>query len=1338
MASKKYMRIATKPLSLFSLFQKQIMLLGLICLLSVSARAEVPKGVQKRVSRFRVAESCLPPSASSQLDINNVRALLHNGGDMWWDLVGDPRYEVPKGSGRHSMFASSLWIGGLDQAGQLRVAAQTYRQSGIDYWPGPLTDGDASIDDVTCEQYDRMFKINKTEIDAFRADFSDNGQLDNPENYPNVFSWPGAGTELSTNADGIDVRAFRPDGSELFVAPFVDVDNNPFEYNPGAGDYPDIEGDQAIWWIINDKGNVHTETGGEPIGIEIHMLAFAFTTANAVNDMTFYKQTVVNRSSQTLNETFMGQWVDVDIGFAFNDYVGCDTARGLGFGYNATADDAGANGYGLNPPACGVDFFQGPLADPGDGVDNDKDGLIDEPNETIIMSKFVYYNNDFSLTGNPEVAQHYYNYLTGLWKDGTPIVDNFSNGGEGNGYGPSSPGNPSNFMFPGDACFNTGWTEDLAGNPKNQDRRFLQSAGPFTLQPGAVNEIITGVVWARGFFNDQFGSVCELLEADDIAQALFDNDFTLLDGPDAPELEISEYDRELVIRWGYDESLKNVRNNFNESYAQADPVLKANNVTDSVFTFQGYILYQLLDATVGPNELNDPDRARIIAQCDIEDGIGTIVNTQETAVEGLNQPVITEEVMVQGDDEGIFHSVQVDKDLFAQGADNGLKNYTTYYYAVIAYAYNDTSSDGRKFVPGNRFFRATAALPHPIEFEERGTVIQAEYGDGLEVTQVAGVGNGGNFVRITEDTERRILQSPFTTDRITYESGFAPINVKVVDPKTIKSSYYRVEVEGRRFVEREVVSEDPSSGTQVIDSTFAEWSLLESATEGGPFSSIFTATYVERTDPNSNRPVVSRPEPLSGTERVIEGHGFSISVENVEQAGDTLDIDGNSGVIGGAISFADPAQPWLDGLQDNDNIANGVWNWIQSDEREDNQFKAERLYDKNGDFETLVGGRWGPYALARSFNNDPIGGGAIGPGLPVGLVTNNRGIGVQDLIDLGELPDVDIVFTSDITKWSRCVVVETSPNSNLGSGAWPLSAKWKANVNQQGTTDGQQPQSLENHGKSWFPGYAINVNTGERLNIFFGESEWDKQNNGDDMIFNPTSDFGQNLDRVGGRHYVYVTNTRYDEMVSLENILQNADEAGTGGLSNTIFFDRTGNNLADVYKNVAWVGIPLVSSGVSLTSPAQIPTDARISLRVNQPFRARSGQVDIPAFTFNTVELAAQLGVEDVAKDALDKALVVPNPYYAYSAYETGQLDNRIKITNLPQKCRISIFTINGQLVRQFNKDSDEPDQDWDLKNHSGVPVASGVYIVHIDAFDLGEKILKMFAVMRQIDLDSF
>ena len=183
-------------------------------------------------------------------------------------------------------------------------------------------------------------------------------------------------------------------------------------------------------------------------------------------------------------------------------------------------------------------------------------------------------------------------------------------------------------------------------------------------------------------------------------------------------------------------------------------------------------------------------------------------------------------------------------------------------------------------------------------------------------------------------------------------------------------------------------------------------------------------------------------------------------------------------------------------------------------------------------------------------------------------------------------------------------------------------------------------------------------------------------------------------------------------------------------------------HIKDAYKHVAWVGVPLTATGFDIPTPADIPTQAKVSLRVNQPFGPRPGSTNVPLFSFNTVELAAMTGDTEVAKDALDDVLVVPNPYYAYSSYETGQLDNRVKITNLPQKCRISIFTLNGNLVRQYNKDSDDPDQDWDLKNTSGVPVASGVYIIHVDANidgrNLGEKVIKLFAVMRQIDLDSY
>ena len=62
-----------------------------------------------------VEELCQPSKAQSDLSINNVRATILGGGDMWWDL-NTARYEVPKGSNKHSMFAGSLWLGGVAPA----------------------------------------------------------------------------------------------------------------------------------------------------------------------------------------------------------------------------------------------------------------------------------------------------------------------------------------------------------------------------------------------------------------------------------------------------------------------------------------------------------------------------------------------------------------------------------------------------------------------------------------------------------------------------------------------------------------------------------------------------------------------------------------------------------------------------------------------------------------------------------------------------------------------------------------------------------------------------------------------------------------------------------------------------------------------------------------------------------------------------------------------------------------------------------------------------------------------------------------------------------------------
>ena len=93
---------------------------------------------------------------------------------------------------------------------------------------------------------------------------------------------------------------------------------------------------------------------------------------------------------------------------------------------------------------------------------------------------------------------------------------------------------------------------------------------------------------------------------------------------------------------------------------------------------------------------------------------------------------------------------------------------------------------------------------------------------------------------------------------------------------------------------------------------------------------------------------------------------------------------------------------------------------------------------------------------------------------------------------------------------------------------------------------------------------------------------------------------------------------------------------------------------------------------------------------------------------------------------------------YAYSNYEFDKLDNVVKIVNLPDICSVNIYTVSGTLVRTYNKDSPVTSIDWDLKNYAGIPISSGVYLIHIKVPGVCEKVLKWFGVIRPPDLDSF
>ena len=118
-----------------------------------------------------------------------------------------------------------------------------------------------------------------------------------------------------------------------------------------------------------------------------------------------------------------------------------------------------------------------------------------------------------------------------------------------------------------------------------------------------------------------------------------------------------------------------------------------------------------------------------------------------------------------------------------------------------------------------------------------------------------------------------------------------------------------------------------------------------------------------------------------------------------------------------------------------------------------------------------------------------------------------------------------------------------------------------------------------------------------------------------------------------------------------------------------------------------------------------------------------------------------QVNNQATSESALDMINVVPNPYYGKSTYEINQLDNRVKITNLPKNATISIYTVSGTLVRRMKKDTEISSIDWDLKNDYGIPIASGLYIIHVRTMIDGKeenKILKWFGVLSPIDLDTF
>ena len=1355
------------------------------------------------------AAACAPATGLKDLEWNNVKATIETGGNMWMDRANNmPSYEVPKGGGVSSLYAGALWMGGRSPDQQLKLAALTFRGSGNDYWPGPLTnDGSASVNENTCEQYDRFFVSLRQDAQRHRAyyDCVSAGDDDCEENYsiPGYFyDYPAMGNTAA--------------GQDLYLAPFYDYDQDGF-YNPQNGDYPwydflrevncasrrredivPLFGDQTFYWIFNDKGNAHTESQGQPIGMEIRAQAFAFNSNDEINNMTFYNYVLINQGTQTLTDTYFGSWVDADLGTATDDYVGCDVKRGLGYCYNGDNNDQPSSsslGYGLNPPAVGIDFFEGPYQDE-DNIDNPLttdiinatdsigipyrglgigygDGVAD--NERFGMRRFVYYNNSTNpIFGEPSVPLHFYNYMRGVWKNGAQMLY----GGNGVSGAGVLTGVPAQYMFPDDTDpYNWGtfgiqvepWSEVSSGNVA-ADRRFIQSAGPFTLEPGDYNNITMGVVWARATTGEAFESVRLLRQYDDKAQALFDNCFELVSGPDAPDVSVRELDREIILMLSNDNIIStNYSENFGPDQAGFDPSIPEEladgtqlDTTARSYKFEGYMVYQLANADVSASELGDIAKARMVAQCDVENDVINIVNFVRDPISGYIVP----ELKVQGANEGIRRSFQVKTDAFAQG-DNKLINHKTYYFMVLAYGHNNylnydlAAENGqdeaflasRKAALGE--IPVIAAIPHSQTPANGGSILNAQYGDGVAITRIEGKGNALNSLTLDAATEASILAN-ITSSECTYLPGMGPVDVKVVDPLALPAADFELSL---------VATDNTESSPDSMS-----WQLVNLTT-----GDTLTPAHSFR----------------MGSEDVLLDYGLSINWSQYQYLNDDgAFVKHYTELISGSMEFADPSKPWFAGIPDQEGFQEGNWLRAGSVKTEGTDATAlfEQLYDDfeqgSGDdpftdasekYESVVGGTWGPYCLASySVLNFDIDGDATTPAVTVNNVAptindvkgDNNTIDADRRSNIRGLNNVDVVMTSDKSKWTRCVVFEMNANGlaedNDGiSNGTPSKMKMRhhKSVDKNGrTADDAGFNAAEGNltgdwGMGWFPGYAIDLGTGERLNLAFGEDSWLVGENGNDMIWNPTSNLfaPQGFGAVAaGQHWIYVFKNFANE--------DNSTTVVPGYDNGQFMYDQLSNsalsssNWKKIFRAATWVGSAALTPGYSLLPVTEglIPNTLRVRLRVAQAydkFRYNSGDVNDlstaqntwrPLYRFSTKGIAPVLGDATTAEDALSMINVVPNPYYAFSLYETSKLDNRVKITNLPEECVVTIYDMNGTMIRQFKKADPLTSLDWDLKNGKNIPIASGTYIIHVNVPGVGEKILKWFGVMRPVDLDNF
>jgi len=1151
-------------------------------------------------------------------DGNNIQADMENNGMFVSHRVsGHSGLWWPKGEGTHTIYAAGLWFAGKVN-GEIRTAVAEY---GTEFTPGPWgSDGTAAAD--------RLYKVNITD-------------LSDPESNPDFAAWPVHQGAPWVDEDGDGIYTPLPDGP----------------------DHPEFIGDQVIFYVMNDGvRNDHSIFNTEPLGIEVRMSIWGYNSyLDLLNDVMFIKAQIFNKGGNDIEDMYVGVWSDPDLGNAGDDWVGCDVGRSLGFCYNDGSDNA----FGGAAPAVGFDLLQ--VAIPS-GIPSDKHYCFDELKSgytNLPMSSFIKYIGSDDVYTDPNDKVEAYNYMAGMLRDGSPFIN-------------SATGEATKFVHPDDPNLNFDKTDNIwvdgDDNPSD-DRRMMQSSGPFSFNSGDSAEVVTALIHGQGI--SSLSSVTSLKRTADIVQSLFNNNFDQADLPPTPVLVVTPASSGIVLEW----------DDRAESYA--DGVVHP-------YTFEGYNIYQHTSAD------SSSERVRI-ATFDLINGVRRIWDEvyEPDVGEFIYRPVQF------GNDTGLQRYLVVEKDTLRRNA--SLINDREYYFSVSSYAYNGLMSPATL----ESASQIIAIRPQTNVYQNSELDLESE----IPVTHT-GAADAEVSVRVINPYKLTGDEYTLYFDQQHYYRNLDGLWIKTAYPDAVGKLAKTADLTGTTITGAAVVS--PSAGT--IDLVYSmsyvspdgawidgfELDLPDAypvnhwGSVSGPYASYGAASGQNEVNGEGTLAagnIITWGDSARSRFGAVEGDVFvvvnvdaPITFPSVTRYKVFDDAYGTIVDVSGTITIEELGYEYV--TIKHWNLKNSAGNVLLEDQT--------TFADKTGDFVDETGtlrqyNWWDGYVGTKStpiidgFQLN-VSGSFTTPEQESSITHVSTGsydwasykhywwAATSRAIDAWGYGTIDINLLQQDYELRWTGVYETTPTNVNGDGSL-----WYHKI-QEGTGSiatwvGARNYSAADHpdsdGNPYFqiriPFEVWNKDTEEQVSCIIYDRIANPMVDADFYAFNP-------FDRV----YFFLWNFEYDE-------------------SNTY---NDPNGIHDAWNH----GDQLTWNIISWE--AEWETGDVTTIIYDNPI-----QLGIDEFKF-TPSAPTALSFDP------DNIKVWPNPYLGRNPEQQGRYDYRIHFINLPEIATIRIYSLAGQLVRSIEHVGSQ-EAVWDTRNFENAQVASGIYIAVVSS-DEGDKVLKL------------